>query len=460
MQILYVGSDFCSTKTLTSVLPKHLLECGAKVDIIVPHFYGIDEGESPLALRLISASVQIDGRDEKVKVYEGRRDTHIRTFYLDSDILSKRLCLAEDQGILACAVFAHAVCQFIEQVSTHYDVVFCDGIRTALVPVLMRTVYASSAKIASLKIAQGLSGIANKGTIDMNYIRRLHLPSELASSEQMEFYGKLSLLKGAYIFVDSLIFPNRDVEELIKNNRGKDIGMEGVLFSKAAKLHNITIGIDKARIHAVDAADKAALKADFVKAHHLNGDAKRALVSFIGMLNDKSGIDLVNDILDDLMDRRINLVICGDGNEKYMDAVESWTQEFKGSVCYISKHPKCEDIKGILEASDILLCPSAIDTIDTLALKAQNASCIPVVRIQGASKTTLRNVKDLKAISDTDNAFTFANYDSDDFFNASMDALDLYARKDVFKQLQKQAVDAVPAISDTAKQLFDILNHI
>ena len=460
MQILYVGSDFCSTKALTSLLPKQLLTLGAKVDIIVPHYYGIDEGESPLARRLITAHVQMDGREEKVNVFEGRRDTHIRTFYLDNEHLSHRLCLAEDAGIMGCAVFAHAVCQYIAQVSTRYDVVFCDGLKTAFVPVMMRNIYASDKKLASLKVVQGLSGIANKGTIDMNYVHRLGLPTQLASSEKMEFYGKLSLLKGAYLFADELVFPNHDVADLVKNNRGKDIGMEGVLFSKADRIHSITIGIDKAHLHPMDASDKAALKSDFVKAHHLSNDPKRPLVAFIGMLNDKSGIDLVNDILDDLMDRKINLVICGDGNPKYMEAVESWTQEFKGAVCYISKHPKCEDVKAILEASDILLFPSAIDTLDTLALKAQNVACIPVVRLQGATKSTLHNVNDLKTLAETDNAFAFANYDSDDFFNAAMDALDLYVQKDAFKQLQKQAVDAVPSIADTAKQLFDILNHI
>ena len=460
MQILYVGSDFCSTKTLTSVLPKHLLDTGAKVDIIVPHFYGIDEGDSPLAQRLISASAQLDGRKEKIRVYEGRQNTHIRTFYLDSDILSKRLCLAEDGGILACAVFAHGVCQFIEQVSTPYDIVFCDGLRTALVPVLMRTVYGSSPKLASIKVAQGLPGIANKGTIDMRYVQRLHLPSDLATSEKMEFYGKLSILKGAYIFADALVFPNRDVEELIQNNRGKDIGMEGVLFSKADKLHNLTVGIDKNTLRTLGTSDKPALKAAFVKDHHLNGDAKRALVAFIGQLNDKSGIDLVNDILDDLMDRQINLVIYGEGNDKYTNAVESWTQEFKGSVCYINKRPKSEDIRAILEAADILLFPSAIETFDTLALQAQHVACIPVVRTQGATKTTLHNVKDLNALADTDNAFTFSSYDSDAFFNASMDALDVYVQKDVFKQLQSQAVDAVPSLKNTAQQLFDILNQL
>ncbi len=456
MQILYVGSDFCSTKTLTSVLPKNLLAADVNVDVIVPRYAGIDEGESPLAMRLIDANVNCDGRNEHVRVYEGRRDIRIRTFYLDSERLHVRLNHNTDAGIIASAIFAHAVSQFVSKISTHYDAIYCDGIDTALVPVIMRTGYRTNDRVNNTKIIQFLAGIEDKASIDMRYIDRLGVSRDLASSEQMEFYGKLSLLKGAYLYADKILFPSDDVEKLVNNNRGKDIGMEGVLFSRSAKLAHITIGIDKKHfttsISADNLAAKSAAKAAFVKANRLS-DPKHALVAFIGRLDDNSGIDLVNDILDDLMDRNINLVIIGEGNEQYMDAVRSWTDEFNGNVAYISKRPNCADVKEVLSAADILLMPAQKESIDTLALKAQHFACIPVVRAIGVSGKAVSAVKNIKKIDASDNGLAFMKYDSDEFFDAAMDALDIYASKDAFKQLQTQAMTSVPELVETAKQI-------
>ncbi len=460
MRILYVGSDFCSIKTLTSVLPKHIYGEGANIDIIVPRFAGIHEGESPLALRLIDANCQIDGRNEHIRIYEGRRDAHIRTFYLDSEALHVRPCVCNNDGIISSAVFAHGVCQFIEKIASRYDIVHCDGIGTALVPVMMRTAYAYIEKIASAKIVQSLAGINNKALIDMSYVNRLGLPAHLASSEGMEFYGKISLLKGAYLFADKLVFANDDVEKLIENNRGKDIGMEGVLFSCADKLAHVTVGIDKKALKAIDLASKPQLKSAFCKAHRLADDPRRPLIAFIGELNDRSGLDMVNDILDDIMDRKVELVICGDGNENYMNAVKDWTNEFRGSVCYISKRPQCADVREILAAADLCFVIPQRETIDTLALKARLFGCVPVAYASCVSKTAIDPVTNIKKIETNQNGFLFDQYNADDCFEVTMDALDLFTCKDAFKQLQKQTADNVACLCSTAKQLIEIYNAL
>ena len=464
MQILYVGSDFCSIKSLASVLPKSLLDADVKVDIVVPRYAGIDEGESPLALRLIDANVNVDNRDEKIRVYEGRRDVHIRAFYLDSERLHVRPGHTTDAEIIAAAVFAHAVGQLVSKIATRYDIVYCDGLDTALVPVIMRTGYNNVGRIAQAKIVQFLPGIADKASINMSYINRLGISHALASAEQMEFYGKLSILKGAYIYADKLIFPNDDVETLISNNRGKDIGMEGVLFAHADKLAHVQIGVPRehfsSSVSADNLAPKTELKIAYAKKNHLNPDARRALVAFIGRLDDHSGIDLVNDILDDLMDRKINLVIIGEGNKQYMDAVSSWTDEFRGNVAYISKRPDCKDVNDLLSAADVLLVPSQNESIDSIAIKAQFLGCIPVARAIGVSAASINPVKNIKKIAPDNNGFTFKNYDSDEFFDAAMDALDVYAQKDDFKQLQAQAIASAPCLCHTAVQLKSIFSDL
>ncbi|MCL2326249.1 MAG: glycogen/starch synthase [Proteobacteria bacterium] len=475
MQILYVGSGFCSAESLADILPKHLLDAGVKVDVVIPHIDGIDEGASLLAERLIHGDVHFDGRRFAVRILEGRRDGHIRAFYLDHKELKQGLSLTHDSGIRAAGIFAHAVCQWIIQSATPYDIIHCDGLETCLVPLLMRTAYAKEARISRTKAVQFVKSIEDKGKIALDYVARLGLPQSLATSEGVEFYGKMSVLKGAYLFADALLFPNDTVVKHVAQ-KGKDIGMEGVLFNRANRLYVLPIGIDTKRcdpesgplagFNKTNLAPKAQFKAEFVRKHKLNKDSQRPLICFIGHLNQSSGIDLLNDILDDLMDRRVNLVVCGCGEEAYSSAIEGWTQEFKSSIAFINEDlcsaqkELCKsNVREILSASDIVLLPASGESLDTLYLTSMRFGCIPVARKQGCA-AGIHGVHNLDAIHDTDNGFTFAQYDSDAFFDATMDAVDLFAKKDLWQKLVSQALDSITSLTQTAKACIDIYQSL
>jgi len=475
MQILYVGSVFCSAESLADILPKHLLDAGVKADVVIPRIDGIDEGVSLLAERLIHGDVHFDGRRFDVRILEGRRDGHIRAFYLDHKSLKQGLSLTHESGIRAAGIFAHAVCQLLIQSATPYDIIHCDGLETCLVPLLMRTVYASEARISRTKIVQFVKSIEDKGKIALDYIARLGLPQSLATSEGLEFYGKMSVLKGAYLFADALLFPNDIVAKHVAQ-KGKDIGMEGVLFSRANRLHVLPIGIDTKRcgpesgplagFNKTNLAPKAQFKAEFVRKHKLNKEPQRPLMCFIGQLDQNSGIDLLNDILDDLMDRRVNLVVCGCGEETYTGAIEGWTQEFKSSIAFFKedlcspRKDACKsNVREILSASDIILLPANDESLNTLHLKSMRFGCIPVTTKQGCA-AGIHGVRNLDAIDDTDNGFTFVQYNGDAFFDATMDAIDLFAKKDLWQKLVIQALDSITSLTQTAKACIDIYQSL
>ncbi len=439
IRVLYVGSGFCSKKGLAGELPEHLLnhQAGVRVDVVVPHMDGICEGAGRLAERLVDCVANVDG-EHHVKVLEGRTESHVRVFYMDDETLRGGLSLASEDGVRACAVYAKAVCAWLAQSANAYDVVHCEGIETALIPVMMRRVM-SNDRMNAVKSVVYVNGIEDKGSIDMSWISRMGLPGDLASSEGMEFYGKLSILKGAYLYADAIAFPNDSVRRKVENNRGRDIGMEGVLFDRVDRIHTISVGscfkkLDPASDRALaatystaDIAGKAKCKADFAQKLRLKKD--RPLAVFMGALDANSGIELVNDILDDLMDRQISLVIVGQGNDAYSAAVDGWKNEFKGSIAWLNEKPSCEDVRRILSAADIILMPAKHDNMCRLHQLAMHYGCVPVIRNVGVAVNDIHSVRDLDNIAAEDNGFAFDRYDSDDFFNAAMDALDVYASK-------------------------------
>lgn len=466
-RVLYVGSGFCSTHGLAAKLPKHLINhsAGIEVDVVVPHITGIDEGEGKLAERLVKCDPYVDGMNHHVTVLEGRRDGHIRTLYMHADCLTNGLSLNDDNGIRAAVVYAHAVCAWLSQVIRSYDLVHCDGIETALIPTIMRKFYAHDARVSAVKSIVSVKGIEDKAGIPMYWMEKIGFSSDMATSDGMEFYGKLSVLKGAYLYADAIAFPNTCIKRRIEKNRGKDMGMEGVLFDKLDKLHTIGIGIcskcvnpetDKAieaNYSVNDMAGKTKCKNAFTLKHRLKKG--QPVVAYIGNLDADSGLSLVNDILDDLMDNKVNLVIAGTGNDNHVKTVNGWKDEFKGQIAFLNEKPACEDVRKILSASDIILLPSKHENTCTLHLAAMRYGCVVVAKNQGSLANDIQRVKDIDKIADNDNGFTFANFDSDEFYEAAMDALDVYESDD-WSKIRENAMNKSVTLDDTANDCINI----
>jgi glycogen synthase len=338
------------------------------------------EGEGKLAERLVKRDPYVDGAHHHVTVLEGRRDGHIRTLYMHADCLLNGLGLNDDHGIRASVVYAHAVCAWLSQATRAYDVVHCDGMETAIIPTIMRKFYAHDARVAAVKSVVSVKGIEDKAGIPMYWMEKIGFSADMASSDGMEFYGKLSILKGAYLHADAIAFPNACIKRRIEKNRGKDIGMEGVLFDKLDKLYTIGRGIcgkcanpetDKAieaNYSIRDMSGKTKCKNALTLKYRLKKG--QPVVAYIGNLDADSGLSLVNDILDDLMDNKVNLVIAGTGTDNQIKTVNGWKDEFKGQIAFLNEKPSCEDVRRILSAADILLLPPKHENTCTLHLAA------------------------------------------------------------------------------------------
>ena len=466
-RVLYVGSCFCSAKSAAAELPKFIQNAGVDIDVMVPRLSAMHDTKTPLAERLVRLTAGIDGQQHSLRLLEGKIEGNVRVFYVDAPVVNvPALSFQSDEGIRAAAAFANAVAQWLIQAPVKYDIVHVDGLETGLAVAMMRTMYANEPRVSGTKIVAFVKGIEDKGSIDMAWLDRIGLPGSAASSDGMEYYGKLSILKGIYQYADIIAFPNDCVKNHIERNRGKDIGIEGVLFSKLDRVRTIALGIDteknnpdtdkkiEANFSAANFDGKDKCKAAFVQKFKLRKD--KPLAAFIGRF--ENGLDLINEILDDLMDGA-NLVIAGDGSDSYTSAVQSWKSEFKNAIAVIPGRPSDETKHQILSAADIVLIPAKYENVSRLHLVAMKYGAVVVARKQGCNANDLHGVRDIDKISDTDNSFTFAKYDGDEFFNAVMDALDTYATPD-FKKIRNQAASVNLCLSETAKNCIDVYESV
>ena len=126
---------------------------------------------------------------------------------------------------------------------------------------------------------------------------------------QMEYYGKLNLLKTGVVFADAIgtVSP-RYAQEIQTPDFGR--GLEGVLQHRRESLFGILNGIDEsvwnpatdpnlaARYTAETAAQgKAACKASLQRELGLSEQASEPLIGMIGRMDDQKGFDLVADVI-------------------------------------------------------------------------------------------------------------------------------------------------------------------
>lgn len=454
MRVLYVASGINvgttgQVSSLVGRLPKSLKRLGVELSVVLPHLRDIDEGECALAERLQRLHVQVDGKEVELRILEGRLEDHVRVFYLSNDTLRSVSSLGELDGALGYGMFAQAVSAFLAKQMVVVDVVHCEGLATCLVPVMLRR-GKDSAKLSSLKCVVTLKSVHDKGLQPIDWVRRFDLDESLESSEGLEYYGQMSILKGAYLFADSIVLPSRaDINAIFE---GGASGIEGVLAQRRQIVKAVGLGISPecwdpgsglniAKAYdAKDLGGKAVCKSSLCAKLKISKDAKRPLICFIGEFSAEGGVDLVSDILDDVMDRRAQLVFLGKGMERYEQAIKEWREEFSGSLALTQKDVSEEDLREHLAACDFVFLPQERQAHNTLHLRAMRYGCLPIAYMRGCAASDIRNCDPKRPAADS-NGFGFSHYEADDFFECAMDALDVFEDAKLRESLVARAMD-------------------
>ena len=212
-------------------------------------------------------------------------------------------------------------------------------------------------------------------------------------------------------------------------------GMDGVLQSRGADFSGITNGID------MQVFDPAAMEnlAEHYTARTLRAGKtanKLALQQKVGLPQDKDvavlamvtrlvghkGIDLLCYIAERLLQRRVQLVIIGTGEEKYEWYLSTLRERF-GDKVSVNLLFDGGLANLVYAASDLYLMPSKSEPCGLSQLIAMRMGSVPVVNATGGLKDT---VWPYNEADETGRGFTFQSYNADDFLAAIDRALALY----------------------------------
>ena len=198
---------------------------------------------------------------------------------------------------------------------------------------------------------------------------------------------------------------------------------------------------------------KAACKADLQKTLGLEIDPEVPLIACVSRLVGHKGFALVTDVLDKIMEQKVQMVVLGTGDWKFEEAFrqaqEKYPGRFAAQLTYSG--PLSNQIYA---GADLFLMPSLSEPCGLSQIIAMRFGTVPIVRETGGLKDT---VFPYNKFTGEGRGFTFTEINANDLLNTIINAVDVYTNnKEDFKKLQIAGMTADFSWTNSAKQYLAI----
>jgi starch synthase len=412
-RVLFVSSEIhplAKTGGLADVcaaLPRALARLGADVRLLMPGY------ESALErVRGARAVASLNGLLEAgpVRLVEGTTpDSDLPVWLLDCPALFRRPgtpyqdANGEDwpDNWLRFGLLAHAAARIaLDRVGLGWrpDAVHCHDWQTGLAPYLIARAGAEHPRTVFT-----VHNAAFQGNFSADCAQRLGLPPDAMAPEAMEFYGRLSFLKGGVRYADRVntVSPTY-ARELTTPEYG--CGLEGLFAQRRADLAGILNGIDTERWdpasgegiaapYTPDAPQgKAACKTALQRELGLAEDPGAPLVAFASRITWQKMADVTLERLPAILERhpRMQFALLGTGERALERGFAALAPRFAGRLSVRIAFSEAEE-RRLQAGADALLHGSRYEPCGLAHKIAMRYGALPVVRRTGGLADTVED---------------------------------------------------------------------
>ena len=445
---------FAKTGGLADVagaLPPALAEMGCDVRLVLPGYRAIDRGRFGFRA-LGGAPVSLGAERTAVRFFEGRLPGgHVPVYLIGNDPGFDREGLYGEGGrdypdnLERFTVFCRGTQALLRQLGWAPHVLHCQDWQTALLPVWLRaeprdTVCAGTGTLFTVH------NLAYQGLFPPERLPVTGLPVDLFTPQGIEFYGKISLLKGGLIFADLLSTVSEQYAREIQTEEF-GCGLEGVLRKRARALVGILNGVDygawnpatdpliPARYTPEDLTGKAVCKDEVRRTLGLDPDPRAPLVGMITRLADQKGLDLVAATIEKILGWGAQFALLGTGDPVYHTRFREVHERHRGRAAVTLGFD--EALAHRIEAgADLFLMPSRYEPSGLNQLYSLRYGTVPIVRKTGGLADTIVDATPDTLGRGTANGFVFEAYTPQALLGAASRALAAYREPAVWRRLQ------------------------
>ena len=360
------------------------------------------------------------------------RRKKLKIYFIDNEHYFCRGCVygCADDGE-RYAYFAKATLASMAFIGLQPDVVHCHDWQAALIPLLLKTEYHGC--FPDTKSVFTIHNIEYQGKCNLQFNYDV-LGLGAGCDEILRFDDCTNFMKSAIVTADRVTTVSETYAQELRYPYYSH-GLDGVLQNRGSDFSGITNGID---MQVFDPAKMDSIAQNYTAKTLREGKTtnKLALQQRVGLPEDQDvavlamvtrlvghkGIDLLCYIAERLIQRRIQLVIIGTGEEKYEWYLNTLRDRF-GDKVSVNLLFDGGLANLVYAASDLYLMPSKSEPCGLSQLIAMRMGSVPVVNATGGLKDT---VWPYNEADETGRGFTFQSYNADDFLAAIDRALALY----------------------------------
>ncbi len=460
MKILFVASEvspFAKTGGLADVtgsLPKILKNMEHDVRIIMPFYKMVETSGAGIRKGRKGVEFQMGGATQKgllrqtslgdIPVYlvENRE-------YFQRDQLYGTPAGDYPDNHLRFAFFCRAVLQLLKRMDFRPDIIHCHDWQSALVPILLKYEHKADPFFMRTSCIYTIHNLAYQGIFPKETIPEMDIDPDWFTVDKLEYYGQVNLMKGAILTADIISTVSETYCREIQTQE-MGCGMDGLLQQRSHDLYGIMNGLDYSEWNpatdpeisknftASTLSGKTANKKKLQKVLGLDQTKDTPVIAMVTRLSAQKGLDIVEPLFPKFEAEKLQLVILGVGDEKYMQLMQDYKATAPRNIS-INLEFRTHLARQIYAGSDMFLMPSHYEPCGLGQLIALRYGTVPIVRKTGGLGDT---VFDARENYKEANGFTFDEYTPDALWAAVTRALEAYHEKKKWEKLVRNGMNA------------------
>jgi len=445
--VLIIGSEalpFAKTGGLADVLgalPRALARLGWHVSVALPRYRGLTASAA-----IERFSLLLGGRPTEVGLFDEPLGDGARALLIDVPELYDRDGLygagAADypDNALRFGALVRAALEFVARTGVRPSVVHAHDWQAGLAPVYLKALYEGHPVLGGTPSVFTIHNLAYQGVFAPAWLPLLDLPVSLLSSDRLEYWGRISFLKGGITDADLITTVSpRYAEEIQTPEFG--FGFDGIVRRRAADLVGILNGIDTekwdperdeflpAPYSASDLSNKRAAKAAVLERYQLPVDERTMTRPVIGMISrmvEQKGLDLIAASAGEIPRLEATFVVLGTGDPRYealwRDLAAAYPDRIGARIGFD------EALAHLIEGgADMFLMPSRFEPCGLNQMYSLRYGTVPIVRAVGGLADT---------VEDGATGFVFAEYTAEALLQVLRRALAAFQNPRKWRALQ------------------------
>jgi starch synthase len=427
---------------VVGALPAALREFGDDVAVLIPRYGTIDLK----TLRRVYDQVVIYLGPARYDATIYQADAAFPLYLVDCPLLFGRKGFYGESGVdypdnhIRFSVFARAALA-VARGLFRTDVFHCHDWQAGLVPALLASSFATDPTFLGTKTLFTIHNLGYQGLFPKTAMAEAGLDPVLFRPDGLEFFGRISYIKGGIAFADALTTVSPTYAREIQTPES-GFGLDGALRARADVLTGILNGTDYGEwdprndpaipslFGVDDLSGKAICKRELLAEFGLPAAAmERPLIGIVSRFTRQKGTDILAEVAGQIVADDVYMVALGTGDPEYETFFKQMAAE----------HPEHIAVRIGFDAglahrieagADMFVMPSHYEPCGLNQMYSLRYGTVPVVRATGGLDDTI----------DSDTGFKFAEYSGPALLGAVRAAVRAFSNQDAWQEMMRRGM--------------------